>query len=95
MLGGDLMGISDVTEVECDNCDEAFKIKLIERPYPGKIIKSYFKSLSCDTKYITHVTDEWARKKQRKIKKLNEEKLKRQNKLSFHIARLKNKIAST
>lgn len=68
---------------------------MIEKPHPGKIIESYFKCPSCDTKYITHVTDEWARKEQCKIKKLNEEKLKRQNKLSFHIAGLKNKIAST
>lgn len=95
MLGGDLMDISEVEHVECDSCNESFIIKLIEKSHPGKVIESYFKCPSCDEKYITHVTDEWVRKEQEKIKELNEEKIRRQNNLSMHMAGLKDKIAST
>lgn len=89
------MDVSEVEYVECDYCKEAFNIKLIEKPHPKKVIETYFKCPSCDTKYITHVTDEWARREQRKIKKLNEERIKRQNNLSMHMAKLKEKVAST
>lgn len=89
------MDVTGVEDVQCDNCNEPFKIRLIEKPHPGKIIESYFKCPSCDTKYTTHVTDDWARKEQRKIKKINNEKIKRQNNLSVHLAGLKDKIAST
>lgn len=89
------MDVSEVEHVECDECKEAFKIRLIEKPHPGKVIETYFKCPACDEKYITHVTDDWARKEQRRIKKLNEEKIKRQNNLSVHMAKLKAKIAST
>lgn len=82
-------------EVQCEECDEIFKIHLIEKPHPNKIIETYFTCPNCKEKYITHVTDQWARQEQKKIKKLHEEYWQRRNKLSVHLDRLKIKVQGT
>lgn len=82
-------------EVQCDHCDEVFKIRLIEKPHSGKVIETYFKCPACDEKYITHVTDGWARQEQRRIKELNDELIKRKGKLQIHMGKLKIKVQGT
>lgn len=82
-------------EVQCDHCDVVFKIRLIEKPHPGKVIETYFKCPACDEKYITHVTDDWARQEQRRIKRLNDELIKRKGQLQVHIDKLKIKVQGT
>lgn len=89
------MDVSEVEHVQCDECNEAFRIRLIEKPHPGNIIETYFKCPSCDAKYITHVTDHWARQEQKRIAKLNIEYVQRKSKLSIRMAKLKEKVAST
>lgn len=87
--------MSDSEKVQCDHCDELFKIHLKEKHHPSKVIESYFKCPSCGEKYITHVTDDWARKEQQAIKKLNDERLRRKSKLANHMDRLKIRIQGT
>lgn len=85
--------MSDGNLVQCDNCSEVFKIHLKEKHHPGNIIESYFKCPECGEKYITHVTDQWARKEQQDIKKMNDGLIKRKTKLSTHMDKLKLKVS--
>lgn len=88
------MDVSEVSDVKCDECDEVFKIRLIEKPHPGKIIETFFRCPCCKHKYVSFVTDEWARQEQRKIAKLHDELIKRKGRLGIRVDQLKKQIAS-
>lgn len=76
----------------CNECSKSVPIKLKTRKHPGGIEENYIRCPHCKTEFISHVTDQWARKEQQEIKRLNEEYWNRRNKLSFRLAALKNNI---
>ena len=76
----------------CNECGKSVLITLKTRKHSGNIEENYIQCPHCKTEFISHVTDLWARNEQAEIKRLNEEYWKRRNKLSFHLAALKNNV---
>lgn len=88
------MDLSNYEKVYCEECKHEFKPKLKTKHHPGRIEENYLQCPECKKKYITHVTDEWCRKEQREIKKLNNKKIKKQQKLNYRMNKLKETITA-
>lgn len=87
--------MSNKTQVQCDDCSKLFNIRLIEKHYPNKVIKSYFTCPYCNHKYLVHFTDEWCRQEQKEIKRLNAEMHRRRSKLLNRMDQLANEYQAS
>lgn len=59
-------------QVTCDNCHKEYDV-VMRMDRVGDIEKNYFKCPHCQTEYITACIDPSVRKKQLKVKKLNQQ----------------------
>lgn len=87
--------MSHRNEVQCDDCAELFNIRLIEKAYSNKVIKTYFKCPYCKKEYLVHYTDEWCRQEQIEIKRLNDEMHRRRSKLLNRMDQLANEYQAS
>ncbi len=78
----------------CDKCGEPVPVKLKIRKYPGNIEENYIQCPSCKEEYTSFVTDDWARREQKEVRKLHERYTKKRSRLSVHMEKLKQQIAS-
>ena len=87
--------LSNKIQVQCDDCESLFYIKLIEKPFPNKVIKTYFHCPDCKREYLVHYTDEWCRQEQKEIKHLNDERLRRRSRLLNRMDQLANEYEAS
>lgn len=62
------------TEVSCDNCGEAFKIKKLKTTWiDDNVQRTYFICPHCNKEYTSYYTDKRIRKNIKEIEKLQKE----------------------
>lgn len=81
----------------CDSCNQVTKIDFKMLQHPRGIQETYFKCEHCDTKYTCFVTDEKARKLQKKKSRLvgyryTNNRIRLQDEISQRMTKLKREL---